>query len=91
MERFTSETETQLNMLNVNITVERQIARVNNALDTIQRNVYLMIESALNAQKIILQPQIFSPDLFIGTLRKSISVFPFTFSKDSYYFDMKHM
>lgn len=54
-----------------------------------QRNLDLMIESILNAQKGILQPQIVSPSLLLETLRKSIPSFPkgtmapFSLSKDS--------
>jgi hypothetical protein len=54
-----------------------------------QKNLDLMIESILNAQKGILQHQIFSPNLLMETLRKSVSVFPkdtmapFTIKKDS--------
>jgi hypothetical protein len=89
MERFTSETEAQLNIQNVKVTVEGHIARANSALDAMQRNLDLMIQSVLNAPKGILQPQIVSPNLLMETLRKSFSVFPkdtmapFTFSKDS--------
>jgi hypothetical protein len=37
MGRFTSETETQLNILNVKLTIEEHIAQVNIALDATQR------------------------------------------------------
>jgi hypothetical protein len=95
MERFSSETETQLNILSVKVTVEGHIARANSALDAMQRNLDLMAESVLKAQKGILQPQIVSPNLLMETLRKSVSVFPkdtmapFTFSKDSISFISK--
>jgi hypothetical protein len=90
LERFSSETETQLNILSVKVTVEGHIARANSALDAMQRNLDLMIESVLNAQKGILQPQIVPANLLMETLRKSASVFPkdtmapFAFSKDSF-------
>jgi hypothetical protein len=89
MEKVTSETELQLNVLNVKVTTEGHIAQVSNALDTMQRNLDLMIESILNAQKGVLQPQIVSPTLLLETLRKSIPSFPkdtlapFSLSKDS--------
>jgi hypothetical protein len=56
MEKFSAETETQLNILGVNVTVEGHIARASRALEAMQRNLDLMIEIALNAQKGILQP-----------------------------------
>jgi hypothetical protein len=90
MERFKSEKVTQLNILSVKVTIEGHIARANNALDAVQRNLDLLIESVLNAQKGVLQPQIVSPSLLMETLQKSTtSVFPkdvmapFSFSKDS--------
>jgi hypothetical protein len=48
-----------------------------------------MIQSVLNAQMGILEPQLFSPNLLKGTLRKTVLgipkdiMAPFTFSKDS--------
>jgi hypothetical protein len=54
-----------------------------------QRNLDLMIEIIINAQKGVLQPQRVPPCLIIETLRKSISAFPkdiiapFVLSKDS--------
>jgi hypothetical protein len=78
-----------LNLLDVKITVEGHIARVNHAMEAIHRNLNLMIESVLNAQKGILQLQIVSPRVLIETLQKSAPMFPkdtmapFTLSKDS--------
>jgi hypothetical protein len=89
MESVASNSESRLNILDVKITVEGYIAKVNNALDAMQRNLDLMIESVMNAQKGILQPQIISPSLIVETLRSSISSFPkdtmapFILSKDS--------
>jgi hypothetical protein len=89
MEKFASETEFQLNILDVKVTTEGHIAQVNNALDAMHRNLDLIIESILNAQKGVLQPQIVSPTLILETLRKSIPSFhkdtlaPFSLSKDS--------
>jgi hypothetical protein len=56
VKKFSSEMETQLNMLSVKVTVERHISQADRALDAMQRNLDLTIESALNAQKGILQP-----------------------------------
>jgi hypothetical protein len=64
MERVTSETEFQLKVLKVKVTTEGHIAQVSNALDAMQRNLDLMIESILNAQKGVLQPQIFLQPFF---------------------------
>lgn len=66
-----------------------QIARVNHAMEAIQRKLNLIIESILNVQKGILQPQIVSLKLIIEPLQTSASRFPkdtmapFTLSKDS--------
>jgi hypothetical protein len=89
MEQFVGNTESRLNSLDTKITAEGHIAQVNNALSAMQRNIDLMIESVINAQKGILQPQIVAPSLILETLKKSISGFPketmapFTISKDS--------
>jgi hypothetical protein len=89
IERFSTDTETKFNLLDVKITIEGHIARVNHAMEAIHRNLDLMIESVLNAQKGILQPQIVSPRVIIETLQKSSPMFPkdtmapFTLSKDS--------
>jgi hypothetical protein len=89
MERFVGQTEAKLNLISIKINAEGHIARVNNALISAQRNLDLVIESILNAQKGILQPQIVSPRLLMETLRKSIPFFPkgtltpFSLSKDS--------
>jgi hypothetical protein len=89
MEKFATDTKTQLDIINVKIIVEGHIAHVNHAMDAIQRNLNLLIESVLNAQKGILQPQIVSVRSLMETLQKSASKFPkdtmapFTLSKDS--------
>jgi hypothetical protein len=46
------------------------------ALNAMQINLDLMIESILKAQKGVLKPQIVSLTLLIETLRKSIPSFP---------------
>jgi hypothetical protein len=89
MEQFVGNTESRLNSLDTKITAEGHIAQVNNALSAMQRNIDLLIESVINAQKGILQPQIVAPSLILETLKRSISAFPtetmapFTISKDS--------
>jgi hypothetical protein len=57
IEKFSSETETQLNILSVKVTVEGHIARANSALDAMQRNLDLMIESVLNAKRVSCNPK----------------------------------
>jgi hypothetical protein len=56
IEKFSSDTETQLNLLDVKIKVEGHIAHINHAMEANGRQLNLIIESVLNAQKGILQP-----------------------------------
>jgi hypothetical protein len=89
MERLIESTDSRLNLLDIKITAEGHIAQVNNALAAMQRNLDLMIESVINAQKGVLQPQIVAPSLIMETLKGSTSAFPketmasFIFGKDS--------
>jgi hypothetical protein len=89
MEGFIGKAEAKLDQISLKINAEGHIARLNNALISVQRNLDLVIESIINAQKGILQPQIVAPRLLMETLRKSISYFPkgtlapFSLSKDS--------
>jgi hypothetical protein len=69
IKKFSTDTETKLNLLDVKITVEGHIARVNHAMEAIHRNLNLMTETVLNAQKGILQPQIVTPRVLIETLQ----------------------
>jgi hypothetical protein len=62
MERFISNAESRLNLLDIKINTEGHIAQVNNALNVMKRNLDLMIESVINAQKGVLQPQIVPPN-----------------------------
>jgi hypothetical protein len=95
IEKFSTDTENQLNLLDVKIKVEGHIAHINHAMEAIHRNLNLIIESVLNSQKGILQPQIVSPKLIIETLQNSASRFPkdtmapFTRSKDSSHLILK--
>jgi hypothetical protein len=88
MEEYTSNAEVRMNILDIKITTGH-IARGNNALNEMQRNLDLIIESIINAQKGVIQPQIISPNLIIETLKRSIASFPketmapFILSKDS--------
>ncbi|XP_023715320.1 uncharacterized protein LOC111868676 [Cryptotermes secundus] len=76
MEKFIGETEARLALISIKINIESHIAQVNSALNAMQRNLDLLIESILNAQKGVLQPQIVSPSLIIESLKKSIPFFP---------------
>jgi hypothetical protein len=89
MERLIESTDSRLNLLDIKITAESHNAQVKNALAAMQRNLDLMIESVINAQKGVLQPQIVAPSLIMKTLKGSTSAFPkeimapFIFGKDS--------
>ena len=71
------------------ITVESHIARVNEALNTLQRSLDVVIDSIINARKGILQPQVVPPSLLMDALTRSFPSFPketmapFPLSKDS--------
>jgi hypothetical protein len=95
IEEFSTDMKPQLNLLDIKIQVEGHIAHTNHAMEAIHRNLNLIIESVLNAQKGILQPQIMSPNVIIENLQKSTSRFPkdtmapFTLSKDSSHLILK--
>jgi len=82
------ETNEKMNLFSAKIEIEGQIVRVNNAMSTLQRNLDLLIDSVINAQKVVL-PQIISPVTLMEALIKSVSAFPkdtalpFPLSKDS--------
>jgi hypothetical protein len=63
--------------------------RVNTATDTLQRNVDLLIDGTINAQKGVLQPQVISPTTSMDALIKIVpavpkdTAIPFPMSKDS--------
>lgn len=65
MERFIKSTDSRLNLMDIKITAKGHIPQVNNALAAMQRNLDLMIESVINAQKGVLQPQTVAPSLII--------------------------
>jgi hypothetical protein len=76
MERILTNTESQLNLVDLKITAEDHIPQVNSTLSAMQINLDLIIESVINAQKGILQPQIVAPSLVSEILKGSISAFP---------------
>ena len=45
-------------------------------LNTLQHNLDLLIESVINAQKGVLQPQVFSSVTLMESLIKSVAAFP---------------
>jgi hypothetical protein len=69
--------------------MQKVILLVNNDLISAQRNLDLVIESILNAQKGTFQPQIVSPSLFMVTEEEHYFFFPqgytgtIFFNKDS--------
>jgi hypothetical protein len=55
-----SETDTNINLVCAKIEVEGHIMRVTNAMNALQRNLDLLIDSVIHAQRGMLQPQIIS-------------------------------
>ena len=76
MNTLKSQTNEKINLFSAKIEIERHILRVNNATNTLQRNLDLLIESVINAQKWVLQPQVISPVTLMEALIKSFSAFP---------------
>ena len=74
-ETLRSETNEKMNLLSMKIEVEGHMLRVNNAINVLQRNLNLLIDSVMNAQKGVLQPQIISPITLMEALIKSVSAF----------------
>ena len=83
------ETNEKMNLFRAKIEIEGLIVRVNNAMSTLQCNLDMLIDSVINAQEGVLQPQIISPVTLMETLIKCVSAFPkdtaliFPLSKDS--------
>ena len=83
------DTNEKMNLFSAKIEIEGHIVRVNNAMSTLQHNLDLLIDSVINAQKGVLQPQIISPVTLKEALINSVSAFPkdtalpFPLSKDS--------
>jgi hypothetical protein len=61
LESVTAENREKLNILTAKVTVEGHIARVGEAMNMLQRNLDILLQSIVNARKGILQPQIVSP------------------------------
>jgi hypothetical protein len=88
-ESVTSENQKKFNALAAKITVESHIARVKEAIDTLQHHLDMVLESTMNARIGIVPPQIASPKLIMDMLIQSMPSFPkdaippFPLSKDS--------
>ena len=84
-----SETNANLNLVSAKIEVEGHLAKVSRAMNALQRNLDILIDSVINAHKGVLQPQIVSPATLMNTLIKNSQAFPkdttlpFPLSKDS--------
>jgi hypothetical protein len=83
------EAESKLNIFGAKVEVEGLMLWVNNAMNKLKQRLDLLIDSLVNAQKGVLQPQIISPIVLMETLIRSVSAFPkemtlpFSLSKDS--------
>jgi hypothetical protein len=65
-----------MNLFSVKIEIEGHILRVNNVINTSERNFDLLIDNVNNAQKGLLQPQVISPVTLMEALIKSVSAIP---------------
>jgi len=65
VEKFVLKTESVKNTLSLKIAVESHVARVNDALSSVQRAVNITIDSIANVRKGILQPHVVPPSLLI--------------------------
>jgi hypothetical protein len=83
-----SETNANLNLVSAKIEVGHP-ANVSRAMNALQRDLDILIDSVINAHKGVLQPQIVSPATLMDSLIKSSPAFPkdttlpFPLSKDS--------
>ena len=87
--RLRADTDTKMSLVGTKVEVEGHILRVNIAMSVVQRKLDLLINSVINAQKGVLQPQIISPSALMDALLRSApafpkdATFPFPLSKDS--------
>jgi hypothetical protein len=61
---------------NAKVEIKGRILRVSNAMDAIQGNFDIIINSILNAQRGTVQPQIISPKELMDNLIRSVPTFP---------------
>jgi hypothetical protein len=84
-----------MNLFSIKIEVEGHILRVNNATNVLQCTLGLLIDSVMNAQNRLLQPQVITPITLMEALIKNVSAFPkdttlpFPLSKDSAHFILR--
>ena len=63
MSTLKSETVERMNIIGSNVEAEGHLLRVSNAMSALQRDLDLLINSVINAQKGVLQPQVISRHL----------------------------
>ena len=80
MDTLKLETNERINLVSTKIEIEGHILRVNNAINALQctRTFDILIDSVMNGQRGVLQPQIISPITLMDVLIKSVSPFPRT-------------
>ena len=84
-----SEAVERMNVIGARVEVEGHLLRASNAMTALQRDLDLLINSVMNAQEGVVQPQVISPVILMEVLIKSIPAFPkdttlpFPLSKDS--------
>ena len=89
LDKLSSETARKLSIFEARFTIEKHITQVNNALTILQRNVDLLLDSAVHAQSGGINPQIVLPHLLLESLQGSQPFFPrdtispFPLSKES--------
>ena len=76
MNTLRSETNKKMKLFKAKIEIGGHILKVNNEMNTLQRYLDLLIESVINAQKGVLQPQVISPVTSMETVIKSVPAFP---------------
>jgi hypothetical protein len=76
MDTLRLETNEKMNLVSTKIEVERHILRVNNAINALQRKLDILIDSVMNGQRGVLEPQVISLITLMDVLIKSVSAFP---------------
>ena len=76
MNNLRSETTANVNIVSAKIKVEGHTLKVTSAMNAEQRNLDLLIDSVVHAQKGVLQPQIISPTTLMESLMRSAPAFP---------------
>jgi hypothetical protein len=76
LEAVTVENREKLNMIAAKVTVGSHIARVREAVRTLQHQLDILLQSITNARKVIIEPQIISPKLILDALIQSMPSFP---------------